>query len=63
MYHTGAVYKPVWYMLLLFLSTKDSIDRGPTDRTLALQSRFAVLHGDALGIPQLSLLFALDTII
>ena len=50
-------------MLLLFLSTKDSIDRGPTDRTLALQGGFAILHGDALGIPQLSLLFALDAII
>jgi hypothetical protein len=59
----GAVYKPMCYMLLLFLSTKDGIDRGPTDRTLALQGRFAILHGDALCISQLRLFFALDAII
>ena len=50
-------------MLLLFLSAKDGIDRGPTDRTLALQGGFAILHGDALRIFQFRLLFALDAII
>jgi hypothetical protein len=48
---------------LLFLGTEDSVDGSAADRAMALESRLSIFHSNPLSILDLSLFFALYTII
>jgi hypothetical protein len=47
----------------ILLSTKNSIYRRAADGAVAFESRFTVLHRDALSVLQLGLLLALDAVV